>query len=61
LADKDKNGDQINRFIDTARALGCDEDKEHFEAALGKIAAHKPAKLKTKKRRQADRPPRQAR
>ena len=35
---------QMQRFIETARALGCDEDKEKFEAALGKIAAHKPDK-----------------
>jgi hypothetical protein len=33
---------QIERFMETARALGCDEDKERFEGALGKIAAHKP-------------------
>ncbi|HUB64261.1 MAG TPA: hypothetical protein VL996_07390 [Methylocella sp.] len=33
---------QAQRFIETARALGCDEDKERFEAALGKIAQHKP-------------------
>jgi hypothetical protein len=35
---------QIERFRATARALGCDEDKEKFEATLGKIAAHKPNK-----------------
>lgn len=34
--------EQHARFIETARALGCDEDKERFEAALGKIATHKP-------------------
>jgi hypothetical protein len=33
---------QHQRFIETARALGCDEDKERFEAALGKIAASHP-------------------
>jgi hypothetical protein len=31
--------EQVSRFIETARALGCDEDKERFEAALGKIAS----------------------
>jgi hypothetical protein len=36
--------DQIVRFRSTARALGCDDDKEKFEAALRKIAAHKPKK-----------------
>jgi hypothetical protein len=34
--------DQHERFIETARALGCDEDKEKFESALRKVAAHKP-------------------
>jgi hypothetical protein len=33
---------QVVRFVETARALGCDEDKDKFEAALGKIARHKP-------------------
>jgi hypothetical protein len=40
---------QIDRFIETARALGCDEDKEKFEAALAKIAAHKPHKAEKSK------------
>jgi hypothetical protein len=35
---------QIDRFIETARKQGCDEDKERFEAKLGEIARHKPAK-----------------
>jgi hypothetical protein len=35
---------QFERFVETARALGCDEDKERFEEQLGKIAAHKPVK-----------------
>lgn len=39
-----KSGEtQFRRFLETARALGCDEDKEKFEAQLGKIAEHKPA------------------
>lgn len=33
---------QFERFVETASALGCDEDKERFEKQLGKIAAHKP-------------------
>jgi hypothetical protein len=33
---------QFGVFLETARALGCDEDKEKFEAALRKVAAHKP-------------------
>lgn len=43
----DKN--QFNRFLETARKLGCDEDKERFEKALGKIAAYKPPPVKPKK------------
>ncbi len=44
---------QFKRFVETARKLGCDEDKERFEKSLGKIAAFKPPpkpkKPKTKK------------
>jgi hypothetical protein len=39
---KTDSQDQVLRFVETARALGCDEDKERFEKALGKIARHKP-------------------
>jgi hypothetical protein len=50
---------QFDRFLETARKLGCDEDKERFENSLGKIAAYKPPreprkeakKVKTKKPR----------
>jgi hypothetical protein len=41
---KNPQDEQLLRFLETARALGCDEDKERFEAALGKIARHKPPK-----------------
>lgn len=34
--------DQARKFIDAARELGCDEDESHFEAALKKVARHKP-------------------
>lgn len=40
-ADKKKEFSQLDRFVETARALACDEDKERFEAMLGKVAAHK--------------------
>ena len=30
---------QAERFIETARQLECDEDKERFEDKLGKIAS----------------------
>jgi hypothetical protein len=38
--------EQFNRFVETARKLECDEDKERFEKSLGKIAAYKPPKAK---------------
>jgi hypothetical protein len=34
---------QHDRFIETARALECDEDKERFEAKLKRIATTKSA------------------
>jgi hypothetical protein len=34
--------DQHKRFIETARELGCDEDKERFEEKLKGIATAKP-------------------
>jgi hypothetical protein len=34
--------DQHKRFIETARALECDEDKERFEEKLRRIATVKP-------------------
>jgi hypothetical protein len=33
---------QRGKFEDAARALECDESEERFDAALRKIAAHKP-------------------
>jgi hypothetical protein len=33
---------QGKSFIDAARALGCDESEERFDAALKKVARHKP-------------------
>ena len=34
--------DQHKRFIETARQLECDEDKERFEKKLKQIATAKP-------------------
>ena len=34
--------EQFERFVETARAIGCDEDKERFEKQLGRIASYKP-------------------
>ena len=33
---------QASSFIEAARTLGCDEDHAHFDAALKKVARHKP-------------------
>jgi len=37
----DQSSKQFETFKATARSLGCDEDKERFEAKLGKIARAK--------------------
>jgi hypothetical protein len=37
---------QRQRFIDTARELGCDESEEAFDAALKKIGSAKVAEPK---------------
>jgi hypothetical protein len=34
---------QYAEFVDAAKSLGCDEDPAHFDAALKKVARHKPA------------------
>lgn len=41
---KKSDGDisQHARFIETARALGCDEDEAAFDEKLKVIARHKP-------------------
>jgi len=37
-----KTQTQHDRFIETARALGCDEDEAAFDEKLKVIARHKP-------------------
>jgi hypothetical protein len=39
---------EVDRFIEAARALECDEDKERFEAKLKRIARAKPVPPKDK-------------
>jgi hypothetical protein len=46
---KSDDKEKFNRFVETARKLGCDEDKDRFEKSLGKIAAYKPPKKPSKK------------
>ena len=38
--------DQSARFIEAARELGCDESPGAFEAAVKKVARHKPVEEK---------------
>lgn len=38
------NSDQHARFLETARALGCNEDEAAFTEKLKTIASHKPTK-----------------
>jgi hypothetical protein len=40
---QERSADQYRRFIETARALECDEDKERFEEKLKRIASAKAA------------------
>jgi hypothetical protein len=51
-----KQSDQVVAFRKTARDLGCDPSEEWFNAALKKLARHKPVgpeeKPKPKKPRQ---------
>jgi hypothetical protein len=51
VPDEQTKQQQIARFRETARVLGCDEDKEKFEATLGKIASHKPSSKPKKSNR----------
>jgi hypothetical protein len=43
--------DQIDRFKELARELGCDEDEAAFEAALKKVAESAPLPKHVPKKR----------
>jgi hypothetical protein len=47
---------QSDVFIDAARSLGCDESEERFDAALKKIARHKPPDKKPDHTEETDKP-----
>lgn len=57
MSHKPQDSDQVSRFKQLARELGCDEDEEAFEAALRKVAQsgpapkHEPKKQKNPKKR----------
>lgn len=39
---------QGEKFIEVARALGCDDDPEHFRERVGKLVIHRTAEGKAK-------------
>lgn len=41
-ADNKIKANQIDRFKEAARELGCDEDEARFDEKLKEIAKHKP-------------------
>jgi hypothetical protein len=43
-------GDQVREFRKAARELGADESEAAFDAALGKIARHKPKEPEPKRK-----------
>lgn len=45
---------QLERFVETARGLGCDEDKERFEGALSAVAK---SRVRTPEERRPERSP----
>ena len=47
MSRKPPDKSQRDRFIETARALGADEDEAAFKARLAVIARHKPKQDKT--------------
>jgi hypothetical protein len=42
-AERTEHKVQSDKFKEAARSLGCDEDPAHFDAALKKVARHKPS------------------
>jgi len=46
---KADGADQITRFREAARELGCDESEERFNVALRKVASSPPAPKPTPK------------
>ena len=42
MSDNQKSADQLERFKETARQLGCDEDEAAFDEKLKVIARQKP-------------------
>ena len=49
--------DQHQRFVETARELGCDEDPEAFKRAVRQIAKAPPPAPRKRKERDRNGPP----
>ena len=47
---KTKDKRQYERFVETARELGCDESEEAFEREFVKIVPHEPSLIVCRKR-----------
>ena len=50
--EKPSASEQHRRFVETARALGCDEDEAAFDEKLKRIATAKPTKKRAKPTRE---------
>ena len=46
MTEKKTSKEQTKRFLEAARELECDDDKERFEERLKKIAKQKPKTVK---------------
>jgi len=53
----DPEASQRKAFVDAARSLECDESEERFDAALRKVAAHKPPDKKLEHDQEKANPP----
>jgi hypothetical protein len=51
-----KRNSQTEKFIEAARALECDESEERFDAALAKVARHKPPDKKSEREQEKEKP-----
>jgi hypothetical protein len=51
-----KRSERQDKFVEAARALECDESEERFDAALKKVAAHKPPDKKSEREQEKEKP-----
>lgn len=50
MIDRKRDKEQVKRFKEAARELGCDEDESAFDEALGKVASSPPPKSVEKRK-----------